>query len=125
MPAVGIIVAPHPFPERFEHMYAVIRTGGKQYKVAPGDVIEIERVKGSGSVSFTPLLVVDDEGRSTSGRSALAGATVDAKVLHESRGPKTEVMKFRNKTGYRRHSGHRQTYTSVEISGIKMPPEKS
>jgi len=106
-------------------MFAVIRTGGKQYKVAPGDVIEIERVKDpSGTVSFTPLLVVDDEGRSTSGRSALQGASVDAKILHESRGPKTEVLKFRNKTGYRRHSGHRQTYTSVEISGIKLAPQK-
>ena len=107
-------------------MFAVIRTGGKQYKVAPGDVIEIERVKDpSGTVSFTPLLVVDDEGRSTSGRSALQGASVDAKILHESRGPKTEVLKFRNKTGYRRHNGHRQTYTSVEISGIKLAPQKS
>jgi large subunit ribosomal protein L21 len=107
-------------------MYAVIRTGGKQYKVAPGDVIEIERVKdSSGTLSFTPLLVVDDDGRSTSGRSALQGATVDARILHESRGPKTEVLKFRNKSGYRRHNGHRQTYTSVEISGIKLAPQKS
>ncbi len=107
-------------------MYAVIRTGGKQYKVAPGDVIEIERIKdSSGEVSFTPLLVVDDEGRSTSGRSALQDASVDAKILHESRGPKTEVLKFRSKSGYRRHNGHRQTYTSVEISGINLAPQKS
>ena len=107
-------------------MYAVIRTGGKQYKVAPGDVIEIERIKDpSGTVSFTPLLVVDDDGRSTSGRSALQGASVDARILHESRGPKTEVLKFKNKSGYRRHNGHRQTYTSVEIEGINLAPQKS
>jgi large subunit ribosomal protein L21 len=102
-------------------MYAVIRAGGKQHKVSKGDVIEIERVKdGSETVEFTPLLVVDDKGKTRSGPTELAKARVTAKVLGETKGPKVDVMKFRNKVGYRRHSGHRQRYTSVEISDIKL-----
>ena len=102
-------------------MYAVIRAGGKQYKVQEGDVIEIERVKDSSdSIRFTPLLVVDDEGKTRSGRSNLADARVTAKVVDEVKGPKLDVYKYRNKTGYRRHNGHRQRYTSVEISGISL-----
>src|SRR5919106_932876 len=79
-------------------MYAVIRAGGKQHKVSKGDVIEIERVKdGSETVEFTPLLVVDDKGKTRSGPSELAKARVTAKVLGETKGPKVDVMKFRNK----------------------------
>ena len=105
-------------------MYAVIRAGGKQHKVAKGDVIEIERVKDtSETVEFAPLLVVDDKGTMRSGKSALKGATVTAKILGETKGPKVDVMKYRNKTGYRRHTGHRQRYTSVEISDIKLPSD--
>ena len=101
-------------------MYAVIRAGGKQHKVAKGDVIEIEYVKDSNMVEFTPLLIVDDKGKLRSGKSELAKARVTAKVLGESKGKKIEVMKYRNKTGYRRHTGHRQRYSSVEISDIKL-----
>jgi large subunit ribosomal protein L21 len=101
-------------------MYAVIRAGGKQHKVAKGDVIEIEYVKDSDTVEFTPLLIVDDKGKLRSGKSELAKARVTAKVLGESKGKKIEVMKYRNKTGYRRHTGHRQRYSSVEISDIKL-----
>jgi large subunit ribosomal protein L21 len=101
-------------------MYAVIRAGGKQHKVARGDVIEIEYVKDSNTVEFTPLLIVDDKGKLRSGKSELAKARVTAKVLGESKGKKIEVMKYRNKTGYRRHTGHRQRYSSVEISDIKL-----
>ena len=106
-------------------MYAVIRTGGKQYKVAQGDVIEIERVKdASETVEFTPLLVVDDEGVTHSGKGALAGR-VQGRVVSESRGPKVDVYRFRNKTGYRRHTGHRQSYSSIEISDILLEQPKS
>ena len=102
-------------------MYAVIRAGGKQHKVAKGDVIEVERLKDAGdSVDFTPLLIVDDKGKARTGRSELAKARVTGKVLGETKGAKVEVMKFRNKTGYRRHSGHRQRYTTIEISDIKL-----
>ena len=102
-------------------MYAVIRAGGKQHKVSPGDVIEIERVKeGSESLEFTPLLVVDDKGKTSAGRSDLAKARVTATVVGDSRGPKVEVYKYRSKTGYRRHNGHRQHYTTIKIDDIKL-----
>lgn len=102
-------------------MYAIIRAGGKQHKVAPGDVIEIERVKeGSESVEFTPLLVVDDSGNARADKGDLASARVVGKILGESKGPKIEVNKFRNKTGYRRHQGHRQKYTTIQIDDITL-----
>ena len=102
-------------------MYAIIRAGGKQHKVAPGDVIEIERVKeGSDSIEFTPLLVVDDSGATKSDKGDLSTARVVGKVLGETKGPKVEVNKFRNKTGYRRHQGHRQKYTTVQIDDIRL-----
>jgi large subunit ribosomal protein L21 len=102
-------------------LYAIIRAGGKQHKVAPGDVIEIERLKeGSDSVEFTPLLVVEDSGTTRSDKGDLAGVRVLGKVLGETKGPKVEVNKFRNKTGYRRHAGHRQKYTTIQIDDIKL-----
>jgi large subunit ribosomal protein L21 len=102
-------------------VYAIIRAGGKQHKVAKGDVIEVERVKESGdTVEFVPILVVDDKGKTRSGKSDLADARVTATVLGETKGPKVDVAKYRNKTGYRRNTGHRQKYTSIQISDIKL-----
>ena len=102
-------------------MYAVIRAGGKQHKVAKGDVIEIELVRsGSETVEFVPLLVVDDKGKTRSGKKDLSDARVTGTVLGEKKGPKIEVMKYRNKTGYRRHQGHRQKYSTIQISDIKL-----
>ena len=107
-------------------MYAIIRAGGKQYKVAEGDVIEIERTKeGSDTVEFVPLLVVDDKGKTRSDKSDLADARVTATIVGETKGPKVNVAKYRNKTGYRRNAGHRQKYTSVQISGIKLTRARS
>lgn len=107
-------------------MYAIIRAGGKQHKVAKGDVIEVERVKESGdSIEFVPLLVVDDKGKARSGKSDLADARVTATILGETKGPKVEVVKYRNKTGYRRNTGHRQKYTSIQISDIKLTAGRS
>jgi large subunit ribosomal protein L21 len=112
--------SPRPKPKEID-LYAIIRAGGKQHKVAPGDVIEIERVKeGSDSVEFTPLLVVDDSGTTRADKGDLSGARVVGKVLGETKGPKVEVNKFRNKTGYRRHQGHRQKYTSIQIGDITL-----
>ena len=103
-------------------MYAIIRAGGKQAKVQSGDVIEIERVKGDAeNLSFAPLLVVDDKGNAVSDRDILAKATVTAKVLGGSQGPKVDIFKYKNKTGYRRRQGHRQKYTQSEITEIKLP----
>jgi large subunit ribosomal protein L21 len=107
-------------------LYAVIRAGGRQYKVAEGDVIEVERIKDSSdTVEFVPLLVVDDDGGTHSGKDALAGSRVQGRILSQSKGPKLDVYKFRNKTGYRRHTGHRQRYTSVEIASISLEARKS
>ena len=107
-------------------MYAVIRAGGKQHKVAKGDVIEIERVKeGSDKLEFTPLLVVDDKGKTRAGKSDLAKARVTAKVVGDAKGPKVEVYKYRSKTGYRRHNGHRQKYTTIQIGGITLTTGKA
>ena len=102
-------------------MYAVIRAGGKQHKVSPGDVIEVERLKeGSETVEFTPLLVVDDKGKTSAGKSDLAKARVTATIVGDAKGPKVEVYKYRSKTGYRRHNGHRQKYTTIKIDDISM-----
>jgi large subunit ribosomal protein L21 len=103
-------------------MYAIIRTGGKQTRVRPGDVIQVELLKKADeTVSFTPLLVVDDAGTAISDRGVLAGASVHAKVLGEAKGPKIDIFKYKNKTGYRRRMGHRQRYTSLEVTGIDLP----
>ncbi len=110
-------------------MYAIIRAGGKQAKVQAGDVIDIERVKSDDKeLTFAPLLVVDDKGNAVSDRDALEKAKVTAKVLGGSAGPKIDIFKYKNKTGYRRRQGHRQKYTRIEITEIKLggaPAKKS
>ncbi|MBA3350347.1 MAG: 50S ribosomal protein L21 [Actinobacteria bacterium] len=94
-------------------MYAVIKSGGKQHQVAEGDVIDVERIADDGEVSFRPLVVVDDDGTLHH-----SGGSVTARVVGATKGPKVQVRKFRNKTGYRRRAGHRQGYTSLRISAI-------
>lgn len=110
-------------------MYAIIRAGGKQAKVQAGDVIDIERVKSDDKeLTFAPLLVVDDKGNAVSDRNTLDKATVTAKVLGGTTGPKIDIFKYKNKTGYRRRQGHRQKYTRIEIIGINLggaPAKKS
>ena len=101
-------------------MYAIVRSGGRQHKVAVGDVLEIDRVRDTAgaSVALTPLLLVDGTSV-TSDASALASASVTAEVLAETKGPKIRIMKFKNKTGYRKRQGHRQKYTQVRVTGIE------
>ena len=102
-------------------MYAIIRAGGKQAKVQSSDVIDIERVKTDGDeLTFSPLLVVDDKGNAVSDRSTLKSASVTAKIVGDSTGPKIDIFKYKNKTGYRRRQGHRQKYTRIEITGINL-----
>ena len=103
-------------------MYAIIRAGGKQAKVQEGDILDIERVKGSEELTFTPLLVVKDDGTVISDRSKLEKAKVIASVVGEHRGDKIEVFKYKPKTGYRRSQGHRQHYTTIEITKIQATP---
>ena len=101
-------------------MYAIVRSGGRQHKVAVGDVLEIDRVHDAAgaSVALTPLLLVDGSSV-TSDASALANASVTAEVVAETKGPKIRIMKFKNKTGYRKRQGHRQKYTQVRVTGIE------
>jgi large subunit ribosomal protein L21 len=109
-----------------EAMYAVIRAGGKQYKVAKGDVIEVERLTGSpNEVDFVPLLVVDDKGKARATKSELSNARVTAKVVGDGKGEKVEIFKYRSKSRYRRHAGHRQHYTQIQISDIKLTAGRS
>ena len=102
-------------------MYAIIRTGGKQSKVREGDIIDVERLRADGEMTFTPLLLVDDKGKVISGRDELKGSKVTAKVLGETAGDKIEIFKYKAKTGYRRKGGHRQKYTTLEILKIEGP----
>lgn len=102
-------------------MYAVIKAGGKQQRVKPGDVIEVELMHGQDQddVSFTPLLVVDDEGKAHVGKD-LGKAVVKAKLVGEKKGDKVRVFKYRPKSGYARRQGHRQMYTLVEIQDVSL-----
>src|SRR5919109_2003096 len=102
-------------------MYAVIKAGGKQQRVKPGDVIEVELMHGrhGDSVTFTPLLVVDDDGKTHVGKD-LGRATVKAKLVGQQKGDKVKILKYRPKTGYRKTQGHRQMYTLVEIEDVRL-----
>ena len=101
-------------------MYAVIKTGGKQHKVQAGDVIEVEKLVHEGQIlTFQPLLVVDDEGKTHVGAEA-AKATVTAKPLGEKKGDKVKIFKYRPKSGYAKRGGHRQILTMLEIEDVKF-----
>lgn len=102
-------------------MYAIIRTGGKQAKVREGDVIDVERLRAEGEVTFTPLLFVGDDGTVISDRDGLKEVRVVGKILGGSAGPKVDIFKYKSKTGYRRRQGHRQKYTTVEVTAIEAP----
>ncbi len=106
-------------------MYAVIRTGGKQQKVKPGDIVEVEYLHTDGdTVTFQPLLVVDDDGKTHVGKE-IERAVVTAKLLGEQKGDKVNVFKYKNKSGYARRQGHRQLMTLLEISDVKLPARRA
>ena len=97
-------------------MYAVIQTGGKQYRVAEGDRLDVELLDGD-DVSLQPVLVVDgSEVLSTPG--ALSGVSVTARIVGRAKGPKIRGFTYKNKSNQRRHWGHRQHYSTIEITGI-------
>ena len=101
-------------------MYAVIKTGGKQQKVKAGDVIEVEKIVHDGeTVTFHPILVVDDDGKTHVGAEA-AKAVVTAKPLGEKKGDKIKIFKYRPKSGYAKRGGHRQILTMLEIEDVKF-----
>lgn len=101
-------------------MYAIVRSGGRQEKVAVGDVIETDRITGAPGESVTlPVLLLVDGENVTSDAAALAGASVSAEVVAHTKGPKIEILKFKNKTGYRKRQGHRQALTQLKVTGIE------
>jgi large subunit ribosomal protein L21 len=97
-------------------MYAIVKTGGKQYKVAVGDVVDVELLGGD-SVDLQPILVVDGA-TVLSSADDLAKVSITGSILGETKGPKIKILKYKNKTGYRKRQGHRQRYSQVEITGI-------
>ena len=99
-------------------MYAVIATGGKQYRVAEGDTLDVERLTAGddGKVALQPVMVVADDGAVTTGKDALDGAS----VVSDFRGKKVRVFKYKNKTGYRRKAGHRQAHTRIRVDAISL-----
>jgi len=101
-------------------MYAVIETGGKQYKVQEGDVVFVEKleVEDGAVVTFDKVLAVSDESNVTFGKPTVANATVSAKVLGQGKEKKVIVFKYKAKKGYRNKTGHRQPYTKVQIDKI-------
>ena len=102
-------------------MYAVIATGGKQYRVSEGDVIFVEKLAGEldEQVVFSDVLTVVEDGSVKIGTPYLAGAKVTAKVLKQGKDKKILVYKYKSKANYRRRQGHRQPYTKVSIEKIE------
>ena len=101
-------------------MYAVIRTGGKQYKVAPEDVLQIEKIEADAgdAVNFSDVLMVAGEGAPQFGAPLVSGALVSAEVVEQGRGPKIIIFKKKRRQNYRRKRGHRQELTTVRILEI-------
>ena len=99
-------------------MFAVIKTGGKQYKVAEGDVLRVEKLESKdGNIVFEDVLLVVN-GEVKLGKPVVSGAKVSAKVLEEGKGEKKMVFKFKSKTRQHKKKGHRQPYTKIEITKI-------
>jgi len=100
-------------------MYAIVKTGGKQYKVAEGDVVTVEKLDAAAGteVALPAILLVDGESVTTDA-DALAKVSVTAEILAQTKGPKIRIHKFKNKTGYHKRQGHRQKLTQVRVTGI-------
>ena len=98
-------------------MYAIVKTGGKQYKVAEGDVLEVEKLQGEPGDALTlPAVLLVDEGTVVTDAS---GVTVSGELLEHTKGPKIKIHRYKNKTGYHKRQGHRQSLTRVKVTGIK------
>lgn len=102
-------------------MYAIVRSGGNQRKVSVGDVIDVDRLDNAevgATVTLPAVLLVDGE-TVTTDATKLAGVSVTAEVVGATKGPKIHILRYKNKTGYRRRQGHRQKYTQVKVTGIE------
>jgi len=101
-------------------MYAVVKTGGKQYKVAPGEKLKIEQIPADvgAQVTLDQVLMVGEGENVRLGQPTVAGATVNATVVSHGRGEKVEIFKMRRRKHYQKHQGHRQNYTELKIDSI-------
>ncbi len=102
-------------------MFAVIKTGGKQYKVTKGETLDIEKLEGKegASVNFDEILLLSEKGKTSIGTPTIAGAYVSAKIVGHKRGDKIVVFKMKPKKRYQKTQGHRQELTTVEITDVK------
>ena len=102
-------------------MYAIVRSGAKQQKVAVGDVIEIDKIDtGVGESLSLPVVMVVDGETVTADSAKLDKASVTVEVLGATKGPKIIIQKYKNKTGYKKRQGHRQKYTQVKVTDISL-----
>lgn len=101
-------------------MYAVIKTGGKQYRVAAGEKIKVEQIPAEvgAEITLDQVLMVGEGGSVKIGTPLVSGAKVTAKVIAHGRGEKVKIFKMRRRKHYQKHQGHRQNFTEIEISGI-------
>lgn len=103
-------------------MYAVIKTGGKQYRVSEGSILEIEKINGSqgDEISFDDVLMVSKSGDVKVGTPVVEGAKVTGEIITQTKGPKITVFKMKRRKGFRKKTGHRQQLTLLKIKGISM-----
>ena len=99
--------------------YAIVKTGGKQYKVAVGDVLKVEKIESEPGASVSlPVALVVDGATVTTDAQELAKVSVTGEILEHTKGPKIRIHKFKNKTGYHKRQGHRQPLTRVQVTEI-------
>ena len=101
-------------------VYAIVKAGGRQEKVSVGDIVVVDRLQAQAgsTVELAPLLLVDGD-KITSDAKGLGKISVTAEVLGQTKGPKIRILKYKNKTGYKKRQGHRQRYTQVKVTGIE------
>ena len=101
-------------------VYAIVKAGGRQEKVSVGDVVVVDKLAGEpgDTVELQPLMVVDGD-KVTADVSEIGKVKVTAEIVEPTKGPKISIIKFKNKTGYRKRQGHRQPLTKIKVTGIK------
>ncbi len=103
-------------------MYAVVKTGGKQYRVSPEDVLKVEQIDGEigSELNIEEVLMVSDEGGIKIGKPFIDGAVVNATILEQGKHKKIDVMKYKRRKRYRRTIGHRQNFTKIKVNRITV-----
>jgi large subunit ribosomal protein L21 len=106
-------------------MYAVVRTGGKEYRISKGDIIRVEKLEGKigDPVTLSDVLMVSQEGETRVGAPQLSDSVVTGEIVQQVKGRKTLIFKMRRRKNYRRLRGHRQNYTYVKVNEIQVSPQ--